>query len=75
MVVGPLTTKCVAAAALTVIGLLVPVTPPLTVSVAVIVWLPDVFSVALKVPTPLVSVLAAGRMAPVPPLVKATVPL
>ena len=35
----------------------------ITVSVAVIVWLPAVFSVALNVPVPLVSVLVAGRRA------------
>ena len=58
---GPLTTKCVAAAALTRTA------PPCRqsncsrVSVAVNVWLPAVFSVALNVPTPLVKVaLAAG---------------
>ena len=53
---GALTAKCVAAAALTAIVLLVPVIELVAVSVAVIVWLPAVFSVALKVPAPLVSV-------------------
>ena len=43
-----------AAAALTVIVPLVPVMELVTVSVAVIVWLPAVFSVALNVPVPLV---------------------
>ena len=33
---------------------------PLTVSVAEMVWLPGVFSVAVKVPTPFTSVLLAG---------------
>ena len=33
------------------------------VSVAVTVWLPAVFSVTLNVPTPLVNVLLAGKVA------------
>ena len=53
---GALTTKCVAAAALTVTVPLLPVIEPLTVSVAVIVWLPAVFSVTVNVPVPLVNV-------------------
>jgi len=64
----------IAAAALTVIVLLVPVMLVVTVSVAVIVWLPAVLSVALKVPVPLVSVLLAGRLALPSLLVKCTVP-
>ena len=44
-------------------------------SVAVIVWLPAVLSVALKVPVPLVSVELAGRAAWPSVLVKWTVPL
>ena len=40
--------RCVAAAALTTIGLVVPVMVAVTVSVAVTVWLPAVFSVTLK---------------------------
>ena len=49
---GALTTKCEAAAGLTVTVPLLPVSEPLTVSVAVIVWLPAVFSVTLNVPVP-----------------------
>src|SRR2546430_10715946 len=47
----------------------------LTVSLAVIVWLPLVFRVALKVPVPLVKVLLAGGTAAPSPLVKGTVPI
>jgi hypothetical protein len=54
--------------------LLLPVTAPLTVSVAVIVWLPAVLSVALNVPAPLVNVALAGRTAAASLLVKWTVP-
>ena len=56
-----LTTKWVAAAALTVMVLLTPVMLLVAVSVAVSVWLPAVFKVALKVPAPLVNVLLAGN--------------
>ena len=52
-VAGALTTKWVAAAALTVMVSLVPVIELVAVSVAVIVWLPAVLSVALNVWTPL----------------------
>ena len=45
-----------------------------TVSLAVIVWLPAVFSVAGKLPVPLVSVEFAGRTAWLSVLVKCTVP-
>ena len=45
-----------------------------TVSVAVIVWLPAVARVAEKVPTPLVSVTLAGSTAAASVLVKCTVP-
>jgi hypothetical protein len=58
-----LTEKCVAAAALTAMLLLVPVMLLVKVSVAVIVWLPAVSSVALKVPVPLVRALLAGSVA------------
>ena len=58
---GQLTAKCVAAAALTVMALAAG-DAAVAVSVAVIVWLPAVFSVALNVPTPLVSVLLAGSV-------------
>ena len=44
-------------------ALLVPVRLLVAVSVAVIVWLPLVFSVALKEPVPLVKVLLAGKLA------------
>src|SRR5436190_1601998 len=71
---GALTTKWVAAPALTLIALLVPVIEALAVSVPVIVWLPAVFRVALNVPTPLVSVLLPGRVACPSVLVKRTVP-
>ena len=42
-------------------ALLVPVMLLVAVSVAVTVWLPTVISVTLNVPTPLVSVLLAGK--------------
>ena len=71
---GALTVKCVAAAALTAMVLLVPVMLLVTVSVAVIVWLPAVTSVALNVLVPLVSVLLAGKVAWVSLLLKWTVP-
>lgn len=45
-----------------------------TVSVAVMVWLPTVFSVAGNVPTPLVKVLLAGSAANPSVLLKCTVP-
>jgi hypothetical protein len=61
---GALTAKCVAEAALTAIELDVPVMDEVTVSVAVIVWLPSVTRAALKVPTPLVSVESAGSVDP-----------
>ena len=69
-VLGVLTVKCVAAAALTAMVLLVPVMELVAVSVALRVWLPAVLSVALKVPTPLVSVLFDGSMAAPSLLVK-----
>ena len=53
-VVGAPTLKGVAAAAATEIELLVPVIDEVLVSVAVMVWLPAVFKVAKKEPTPLV---------------------
>ena len=53
---------------------LVPVMEDVVVSVAVIVWIPLVSSVAVKVPTPLVNVLFAGRLARRSVLVKVTVP-
>ena len=53
---------------------LLPVIELVAVSVAVIVWLPAVFSVTLKVPVPLVNVALAGRIAALSLLVKWTVP-
>jgi hypothetical protein len=68
------TVKVLAAA-----GLTVTVAPPVmelvTVSVAVTDWLPAVFRVTVKVPTPLVSVELAGSTAWLSPLVKWTVPV
>jgi hypothetical protein len=58
----------------TTMDALVPVVAEVTVSVAVIVWLPAVFSVALKVPTPLVSVAFAGSTEAPSLLEKCTVP-
>ena len=55
-VAGAVTLKCVAAAAPTTIVPLVPVILDVTVSVAVIVWLPADFSVALDVTVPPVRV-------------------
>ena len=52
----------------------VPVSVALTVSVAVIAWVPAVFRVALNEPVPLVSVVSAGRTAWLSLLVKCTVP-
>ena len=71
---GALTAKCVTAAALTVIEFDVPVIDELTVSVAVIVWLPAVVSVAENVPEPLVRVESAGSVDEASELVKCTVP-
>ena len=52
--------KWVGAPAVTLIGPLTPVIEPLPVSVAVRVWLPEVFSVARNMPTPLLRVLPKG---------------
>ena len=71
---GALTLKCDAAAALMVTVLLVPVIDEVTVSVPVIVRGPTVFSVAENVPTPLASVVFAGRTACPSFDVKCTVP-
>ena len=59
---------------ITKIVLLVPVMEALRVSVAVIVWFPNVWRLALKVPNPLVNVLSGGRL-PWLVLVKWTVPV
>ena len=47
----------------TVMAEVEPVSVPFTVSIAVMVWLPAVFSVAENVPVPLVNVELAGRTA------------
>ena len=70
----PLTVKLLAPAAFTVMPLCVPVMDPVTVSVAVSDCVPAVFNVALKVPTPLVSVEFADKVAAPSLLVKWTVP-
>jgi hypothetical protein len=69
-----LTDRWVAAAALTAMALVVPVTELATVSVAVTVWLPPVLSVTETVPVPLVKVVLLGRTADPSLLVKWTVP-
>ena len=71
---GAETEKCVATGALTVIVPEVPVMDPVTVSVAVMVCGPLVFSVAEKVLTPAVSVEFNGKAAAPSLLVKCTVP-
>jgi hypothetical protein len=72
---GAVTAKWVAAAGLTAMMLLVPVIVGVTVSLAVIVWLPAVRSVARKRPLPLTRVLVSGKPARASLLVKWTVPL
>jgi hypothetical protein len=49
--------------ALTLVKFAVPTIEAVTVSVAVIVWAPEVFNVAEKVPTPLVNVELCGSTA------------
>jgi hypothetical protein len=71
---GADTEKCVAAPAVTLIALDVPVFEAVTVSVAVMVCTPMVLSVAENVPTPLVSVEFAGNPAAPSVLVNCTVP-
>src|SRR5664279_2200915 len=73
-VAGAETPRCVAPADATTMAALVPVMAALTVSVAVMVWLPAVVSVAGNVATPLVSVASAGSVAAASELVKWTVP-
>ena len=63
------------AAGLTLTAPLLPVIELAAASVAVIVWLPAVFSVTLNVPTPLVSVALAGKTAAGSLLVNWTVPV
>ena len=67
---GALTLKCVAAADVIAIVFDVPVMEEVTVSVAVIVWFPAVFSVTENVPTPLVNGESAGNVAKPSVLVK-----
>ena len=69
-VAGAVTTRCVAAPAETTIALVVPVIEDVAVSVAVIVSLAAVSSVAWKLPTPLVRVAFAGITADASVLVK-----
>ena len=71
---GAETEKCVAGPALTSIEEHVPVIDAIAVSVAVIVWLPAVRSVAEKLPVPFVSVEFAGSTACPSVLEKCTVP-
>ena len=73
-VLAPVTTRWVAVPGVTVMPDSVPVMAGVTVSVAVIVSDPDVFSVTLKVPTPSVKVAAAGSTAWPSLLVIATLP-
>jgi len=66
--------EAIASGPMTFIALDGPVIEGVTVSVAVMVWLPAVFSVAEKVPVPLVNVAFAGKVACASLLVKCTVP-
>ena len=67
--------KCVAAAADTFTLPLTPAIEPVTVSAAVTVWLPAVFSAAVNEPAPKVNVALAGRTAAGSLLLKWTVPV
>ena len=66
--------KWVAAAGLTVTVPEMPLIVAVTVSVAVMVWLPALFRVAGKVPVPLVRAALAGSTAAVSEPVKWSVP-
>ena len=72
---GPVTPMCVAAFVTTLIGLDVPFSEAVTVSLAVIVCMPSVLSVDWKLPVPLVSIEFAGNVACASLLVKCTVPV
>ena len=72
---GTPTAKCVTAAGLTLTAVLLPVIELLVALVAVIVWLPAVFSVMLNVPVPPVSVALAGKTAARSLLENFTVPV
>ena len=71
---GAETEKCVAGLAATLIVFDVPVIEEFAVSVAVMVWLPAVRSVAENVPVPFDRVEFAGNVAAPSLLVKCTVP-
>jgi len=70
-----MTRRRVAGPAATAMAADVPAIEPVTVSVAVMVWLPTVTRVAGNVPAPLVRVALDGRVAAVSLLVKCTVPV
>ena len=72
---GIVTKKWVASPEPTVIELDVPVIVEVTVSVAVTVWVPSVFSVTWNPPDPVVNVAFAGRTAAPSLLVICTVPV
>ena len=72
---GPITPICVAAFVTTLIGLDVPLSEAVTVSLAVIVCMPNVLSATWKLPVPPVSVEFAGNIACVSVLVKCRVPI
>ena len=71
---NPETVRLTALAALTVIPVCEPVMLLVTVSVAVIDCVPEVFKVKLKVPAPLVKPEFAGKVAWMSVEVKCTVP-
>ena len=73
--VGVETANLVAAPGLSEMGPQVPVIEAVAVSVAVMVWLPQVLKVAENVPMPLVRVEFAGSVAAESVLVKCTVPV
>lgn len=68
------TMKCVAAPGFTTIVPEVPTIEAVTVSVAVMAWLPGIFRVAENVPAPLVKAEFAGSVAAASLLVKCIVP-
>jgi len=71
---GALTEKWVVALVATATALDMPVMVPVTVSVAVMVWVPGVCKVTESVAVPAVSVVLAGRVALPSVEVKCTVP-
>ncbi len=73
-VVGAETASLEAAAAFTVMAPVTPVIEAVVVSVAAMVWLPAVFKVAWKLPTPLASVELLGNTACASELVNFIVP-